>query len=1004
MPSLKGKSMESNGPSRQPSLAALRQKLAAQAGRRVWSGFEELAETREFQELLEHEFPRQASAIPNLNRRDFIKLLAAPLALAGLSACIPQPPEKIMPYSEAPEGLTPGEPMFFATAMERDGYGRGLVVKSTMGRPIKAEGNPQHPASLGATDRFAQASLLDLYDPDRAQVISSQGRIRSYDEFLSVFTQARAAQDGIQGAGLRILTGTVTSPTLAAQIQSLLDQLPRAKWHQYMPVNRDNVWAGVNLAFGEDVSIQYHFENADVILSLDGDFTLREPGDLRYIHDFTAKRDVRENQTEMNRLYVVESEVSNAGAIADHRLALQAGQIEGFARLVANQLGLQLDAPDQVEGVPNGWVDAVVSDLNDHMGTSLVLAGPQQPAAVHALAQAINFILNNVNNTVTYTEPVEAKPVNQTNSLRELVRDLDNQQVDVLVVLGNNPVYTAPVDLNFKESIQKANLIVYLGLYEDETAALADWHIPAAHYLETWSDILAYDGTASILQPLIEPLYQGKSDHELLAALMGQPNANGYDLVRQYWQNQIGSENFEAIWNQSLLEGVMPNTALATKEVALQEDFTASIGPWRPPPTGEDVLEMVFEPDPSAWDGRFCNNSWLQELPKPLTKLTWDNAVLIAPASAERLGISNQDVVELRYQGTSISAPVWILPGLPKGTAILPLGYGRQRGGDVLAGLGFNAYALRTSQNPWFGYGLEIQKTGRQHILATTQHHHRMEGRELVQVAPIEKFREEPDFLHTSSEGENPSLYPEFKYDGHKWGMSINLNTCIGCNYCVIACQAENNIPPVGKEQVLNKREMHWIRLDRYFEGNLDQPDILFEPVPCMQCENAPCEPVCPVEATVHDEEGLNEMIYNRCVGTRYCSNNCPYKVRRFNFLQFSDLETVPLELVRNPDVTVRFRGVMEKCTYCIQRINRQRIEAEVEGRPIQDGEIKTACQQVCPANAIIFGDINDPESQVKALKEQPHNYTLLEDVNTRPRTTYLAKFRNRNPMIEEMT
>jgi Fe-S-cluster-containing dehydrogenase component len=505
----------------------------------------------------------------------------------------------------------------------------------------------------------------------------------------------------------------------------------------------------------------------------------------------------------------------------------------------------------------------------------------------------------------------------------------------------------------------------------------------------------------SIVQPLIEPLYQGNSGHEILAALLGNPNANGYDILRQHWQNRFTGEEFDPFWNRVLLEGVTPDSAAAPKEVALREDINQAIGPLMQASPGGDSLEMVFEPDPSAWDGRYCNNSWLQELPKPLTKLTWDNAALMAPSTAEKLNLSNQDVVELSSQDLSVSAPVWILPGLPEGTVVLPLGYGRQRGGEVLSGLGFNAYALRTSQNPWFSYGLQVNKTGRRRILATTQHHQRMEGRDLVQVAPIEKFRQDPNFLHAGAEEGPTSLYPAFEYNGHKWGMSINLNTCIGCNYCVIACQAENNIPPVGKEQVLNKREMHWIRIDRYFEGGMDQPDILFEPVPCMQCENAPCEPVCPVEATVHDEEGLNEMIYNRCVGTRYCSNNCPYKVRRFNFLQFSDLESVPLKMVRNPDVTVRFRGVMEKCTYCIQRINRRRIQAEVEGRPLRDGEIQTACQQACPANAIVFGDINDPESQVKALKEQPHDYTLLEEVNTRPRTTYLAKFRNRNPKLE---
>jgi molybdopterin-containing oxidoreductase family iron-sulfur binding subunit len=794
----------------------------------------------------------------------------------------------------------------------------------------------------------------------------------------------------------------VTSPSLAAQLGALLEQLPRAKWHQFDAVHRDQVRAGSRLAFGEVVSSQYHFDKADVILSLDCDFTSREPGNLRYIRDFAARRTVVQGKTEMNRLYVVESTLSNAGAMADHRLAVQAAQVEVIARLVASRLGIEVDSAQGIPGVPSDWIDALVKDLTEHKSSSLVLAGPQQPAVVHALVHAINQSLGNVGQTIIYTDPVEARPVDQTNSLRELVRDLEHDQVDLLLVVGGNPVYTAPVDLNFADAYQRANISVYSGLYEDETAALSDWFIPAAHYLEAWGDVRAYDGTVSIIQPLIEPLYQGKTGGELLGILLGQPNASSYDIVQNYWRDKV-SQDFERFWKQSLHDGVVLDSALPAKEVTLQPDIGAAVGPLRQQPAPEERLEIIFEPDPSIWDGQFSNNVWLQELPKPFTKLTWDNAALISPALAGRLGLSNQDVVHLSYRDASVLAPVWILPGLPENSVVVHFGYGRQRGGDVLAGVGFNAYALRPSDNPWFGYGLQIGKTRGRHVLATTQLHHNMEGRDLVQVAPITTFQENPNFLHAGEEEELPSIYPGFEYTGHAWGMSINLNTCIGCNACVVACQAENNIPSVGKQQVLNGREMHWIRVDSYFEGNLDQPQVYFQPVPCMQCENAPCEPVCPVEATVHDEEGLNEMIYNRCVGTRYCSNNCPYKVRRFNFVQFSDLETLPLKLQRNPDVSVRFRGVMEKCTYCVQRINRARIQAEVDGRAIHDGEIKTACQQACPANAIVFGDINDQNSQVRALKEEPHDYSLLKDLNTRPRTTYLARFRNPNPMIKEL-
>jgi molybdopterin-containing oxidoreductase family iron-sulfur binding subunit len=1058
-------------------LASLRQRLATGKSKETWRSLNELAENEEFLDFLEEEFPRPGSLAKDLSRRDFLKLLAAPLALAGLTACFPQPPEKIMPYVEAPEAIIPGRPLFFATAFELEGYAQGLLVESHMGRPTKVEGNPQHPASLGAADVFAQASILTLYDPDRAQVVSSRGEIRTWDAFQAAITRAMEAQRGSEGAGLRILTGTVTSPTLASQIQALLEQFPQARWHQYEPAGRDNVRLGALAAFGEPVETIYRFDRADVILSLDDNFVYREPGKLRYLRDFSARRQVGAVGAEMNRLYVVESTMTSLGGFADHRLPLQAGQIESFAREVARRLGLEVPPGPTIAGAPEGWVDALVADLQANEGSSLILAGQQQPPAVHALVHALNAALGNVGQTVIYTDPVEANPVEQVVSLRELAADLEAGRVEVLITLEGNPVFTAPVDFNFPEQYLKAGLSVYLGLYEDETAALSHWHIPALHYLEGWGDARAYDGTTSIIQPLIEPLYGGRSAYELLGVLLGDFGQDSYEIVRGFWQSLLfpevetagesataapGAEGapagegaaptaeaptpsgaeaptptgaaatpaatagagqatggtgeagdpavaFERFWRNALELGFLPDTAAAEKTAAPDPALLANL-----PPTpqaaspGPEVLEIVFEPDTSIWDGRFANNAWLQELPRPVTKLSWDNAALISPATAERLDLANGEVVELVFDGRSLRAPIWILPGQPDNSVTVQLGYGRRRGGRVLEGAGFNAYAIRTAAFPWFSYGLEIRKTGDRYKLVSTQDHFSMDERDLVKVGTLEQYRENPNFLRESGHGlepedpqHPPSLFPEWEYEGNAWGMAINLGTCIGCNACVLACQAENNIPVVGKDQVENGREMYWLHLDAYYQGGLENPDVLFQPRLCMHCEKAPCEPVCPVAATVHDSEGLNNMVYNRCVGTRYCSNNCPYKVRRFNFFQYSEQDIIPLKMLQNPDVTVRTRGVIEKCSYCVQRINAARIDAKTANRPIRDGEVVTACQQACPTQAIVFGNINDENSQVQQLKEQPLNYALLAELGTQPRTTYLAKLTNPNPAIQ---
>jgi MoCo/4Fe-4S cofactor protein with predicted Tat translocation signal len=1015
-------------------LVSISERLDHDAGERFWRGLAEVAETPEYKDFLHHEFPYLSrNGASGMNRREALKLMAASAALAGLAACTKLPTEKIVPYAQQPpEEFVPGKPFFYATAMPLAGAATGLLVESHMGRPTKVEGNPQHPASLGATDVFAQASVLTLYDPDRSKVVIQNGRIGSWSDFLTDIERLRAELALKKGAGLRVLTETVASPTLADQIQALLTQFPSAKWHQYEPCGRDGAREGSRLAFGQYVNTLYRFDQADVILALDADFLTTGPGNLRYAREFADRRRITNNHASMNRLYVVESTPSNTGAMADHRLPLRATEVESFARAIAEGLGVKAGGANQAASlkVPPDWIPPLVRDLQSHGGSSIVLAGDQQPPIVHALAHAINQALGNVGKTVVYTEPVEANPVNQTESLRELVADIKSGQVDFLVMIGGNPVFTAPADLQFGQNLLKVNRRIHLSLYDNETAQLCHWHIPEAHYLESWSDARAFDGTASIIQPLISPLYQGKSAHELLAVFLGQPGQTGHAIVRDYWEKQKLAADFEPFWETSLNNGLIPGTALPVKQVSLKEDFGRRHWMSRTATTpgtvaekrqtgGGTGLEIVFRPDPTVWDGRFANNAWLQELPKPLTKLTWDNAAMVSPATAPHLGVSNEDVVKLRYQGRELRAPIWIMPGHADDSVTLHLGYGRKRVGNVGTGVGFNPYAIRTSDRPWFGAGLEIQKTGAKYRLATTQHHHIISGdnrkeeeeesiaashRDLVRIATLEEYRKNPNFARDPADQTSraESLYPAYKYEDYAWGMSIDLNSCIGCNACVVACQAENNIPVVGKGEVGMGREMHWIRVDTYFNGGLENPKTYNEVVLCMQCENAPCEVVCPVGATVHSPEGLNEMIYNRCIGTRYCSNNCPYKVRRFNFKLYSDWSTPSLYGLRNPDVTVRSRGVMEKCTYCVQRINAVRITAEEENRPIRDGEILTACQQSCPTQAIVFGNINDPKSRVSKLKAQPRNYALLTELNTRPRTSYLARLRNPNPEIKE--
>ena len=982
------------------SLAELRRKLAEKTGKVYWRSFNEIADTPEFREFLAQEFPAGAAYLDDptgMTRRTFLKIMGASMALAGLTACTATNPEKIVPYVEAPEEVIPGTPLFYATAFPMGGYGMGIIVETHEGRPTKIEGNEAHPASLGATDLFAQASILNLYDPDRSRQPSRQGLLKTWDDFVSELAEKQ--QTWGNGEKVRILTGTVTSPTLASQIQAFLEKYPAAQWHQYEPAGRDSAREGAKLAFGEYADVIYHFDKADVVLALDADFLTSGPTSVRYAKDFMKRRRVADKgeggDIEMNRLYVVEAALSNTGIVADHRLPLRAVDVEHFTRSLAQKLGLDVRGGDPE--AYGEWLEALVADLEAHKGASIVIPGDQQNPAVHALAHAINQALGNLGETVTVIEPVEAKPVHQATDLARLVEDMRADQVEALFIIDGNPVYSAPADLAFGDALKEIPFTVYLGDLLDETATACTWYIPRSHYLETWGDIRAFDGTVTIMQPMIEPLYQSKSEYELLAALLGQPEATSHEIVKGYWQEHAQADDFDAFWRIALNQGLVDDSQSPVKAVTASAAAVAE-----PINVVTEDMEIVFRPSPSLWDGRFANNGWLQEVPNSVTKLTWDNAALMAPALAERLGLVDGDVVTLSYGGRQVEAPVVVLPGHADNSVTVHLGYGREVAGNVGRGVGFNAYRLRTSFRPWQDTGLVVIPTGKTYPLARTQDHHLMEGRPLVISGTLEEYKHNPEFVQEEVEYERISMFPEFAYGGNAWGMTIDLSACIGCNACVVACQAENNIPIVGKEEVMRGREMHWMRIDRYFVGNMDNPDVVYQPVLCQQCEAAPCELVCPAAATVHSREGLNDMVYNRCIGTRYCENNCPYKVRHFNFFQYVDVETPSLQLMRNPDVTVRSRGVMEKCTYCVQRINAARIRSKKEGRPIRDGEVKTACQAVCPADAIVFGNIVDEQSQVAHLKKSPLNYELLGELNTRPRTTYLARLKNPNPNLAE--
>ncbi len=1077
----------------------MRDKILSASGKDYWRSVEEFADAPEFEEFVKREYPVHGEEWNDpVTRRSFLKVMGATLAFAGLSGCVIQPAEKIVPYVTPQEDMLPGKPLFYATAMSVGGIATGLLAKSFDGRPIKLEGNPEHPGSLGATDVLAQASLLEMYDPDRSQEVTYRGTPKTWQNFTTELRTAVIENGKDGGAGVRILSETVTSPTLQAQIKQLTTELPNAKWVQYEPVNNDNAIAGAKLAFGSPAHPVYKFDKAERVLSLDADiFSGSNP---RYIADAIKTRAISEEKKEMSRLYVVETTTTLMGSKADHRLAVKPSQVPEIAKAVAKALGVSGANSTYTENA--AWIAAMAKDLNEHKGKSLVVAGDHQPPVVHALAHAMNSALGNVGQTVVYTEPLTPSDKTQIEQLRELIAEIDAGRVKMLVILGGNPVYNTPADLKLSkdrfigpDGKDKVPLRIHLGMYFDETAELCHWHISEKHFLEMWGDARAYDGTVSIVQPLIKPLYDSKSAHELVQLFFRENfDKTDYDIVKGYWQTQnitpalapaaaketitiaerpqpsprpakteahsaepsatparetitiaerpqatptpaaspaasAGARTFEDNWRKAVHDGVVPNSALAAKSVTANTAFLAQPVA---KPASSGPLEISILPDPSIYDGRFANNGWLQELPNPLTKVTWENVALVSPATAARLQLNRgndpdeisggergtafintrgsnmtADTVTLTFQGADIKKPVpmWISPGQPDDVVTIFMGYGRTRAGRIGTGLGYNAFDVQRSDAMSFGTG-DIKATGEKATIATTQIHFNMEGRDILRVFDVDVFEADPNIGHQEDfyaksmyKSASDDVYQKQYAINNKWGMTIDLNSCVGCNACVLACQSENNIPVVGKEQVERNREMQWMRIDAYFTGgDVNHPEgVHFQPVLCQQCEQAPCEVVCPVTATVHNPEGLNDMVYNRCVGTRYCSNNCPYKVRRFNFLLYQDWDTPQYKLMRNPEVSIRSRGVMEKCTYCVQRIAAARIESQKDGRAIIDGEVVTACQSACPTGAIIFGDMNDPVSKIAKSKKDHRNYNLLNELNTQPRTTYLAGLKNQN-------
>lgn len=1012
--------------------------MANSSGKRYWRSVSELENSPEFAEFLQREFPVAAAEFPDgISRRRWLQLMAASLALGGLAGCRYRE-EKIVALAKRPEDWVPGKPQRYATSFELAGAARHLLLTCYDGRPIKVEGNPDHPYSLGGTDLFAQACVLDLYDPDRSAAVRQreleQVFTKTWDDFREFATQHFQALKAQGGEGLCVLMEPTESAAVHGQLAALKAAFPQAEIFQYTPLDRDNQRRGSELAFGKVVRTHCALDRARIIVCFDADLLGDHPAAIRLARQFADGRDVaaaaEPKSSRMNRLYVAESQYSTTGAMADHRLAVRSADIAALVTDVERRVRSLL-ASGQVPSVDAGGprreriLQALAADLVEHRGASVIAAGPRQPAEVHAQVARLNALLENVGQTVVYTDEPAAAYAVPCGSLAELTQRMQAREVTTLLLLGGNPLYDAPADLEFALALSRVGTVIHLSLHENETSQHCQWRLPQAHPLESWGDCRAYDGTIGVTQPLIEPLLGGKSALELLALLLGE-RTDSQTLVRQAVERLAGRSLTDLQWQRLLHDGFLADSALPPVSVELTPAAAAPPADGDSPPAA-DGLEIVFCRSETVYDGRFANNAWLQETPHLISKLTWDNAALMSPATAQRLGVEIGSRVRLERDGRSLEIPVFVLPGQADDSIGVALGYGRTAAGLVggsaregIAPVGVDVTPLRTTAAMQFAVGVQVAPLAGRYEFALTQDHHAIDtvglaaiGQrvgELIREGTLDQYQADPHFAQHGSH-ELQSLWEAISYEGqHAWGMSIDLNKCIGCNACLVACQAENNVPVVGKDQVRRGREMHWIRIDRYFSGHAaedEQLQVVHQPLMCHHCEHAPCEQVCPVAATVHSREGLNDMAYNRCIGTRYCANNCPYKVRRFNFFNnakhLDDPDRQLLQLAVNPEVTVRSRGVMEKCTYCVQRIQRAKIEARSQGRPIRDGEIQTACQQACPTRAIEFGDLNQPGSRVaRAHHDDPRAYAMLAELNIKPRTVYLARIRNPHPALAE--
>jgi molybdopterin-containing oxidoreductase family iron-sulfur binding subunit len=1005
-----------------------------------WKSLGELARNDEYEKFVEREFPENATELNDkVSRRSFLRVMGASIALAGFAACR-RPVQKIVPFSKQPEDLVEGVPQYYASASPFQDALNGIVVENNSGRPTKIEGNEMHPASKGNTSIFGQAEILNMFDPDRSRYVRKDGERSSVNAFVKFCNDHFSNDD----QNIAFVSEANSSPTYNRLKEKALNQFSNAEWITYETFGEDNALEGTKIAFGERLRTYNKYDEADVIVSFDDDF-LNPAGDKNSVENtkrFTDRRRVMSEDDDMSRFYAIESTFSITGSNADNRLRIKSGDIELFIYALAAELSKSVNGFSAFSGYSNKfsdheWTSVLAEELLKYRGKSVLTVGRDHNPELHATVAAMNVALGNDGETVDYLEVPHVDNQSNREAFSGFVENLKDGNIDTVVLVGTNPAFTAPADLNFDDALDSAAQVIHLSDYYDETSKLANWHINRAHFLEAWSDGYSYSGTRSIIQPQIEPLYSGISEIEFLNIILNGEKQKGYDLVQNTWKDYY-SNNFTSQWNKALHDGVAGEETFSAASVGITSAFNSQVSDFISNADSSEGMELVIRPDSTVFDGRFANNGWLQELPKPMTKITWDNVALMSKKTADELGVkeaglgkSEVEVISITVDGTTIEIPAWVQPGHADDSITVTVGYGRDGVGRVANKAGVDTYPLRTTANMHFAGNVSVEKTGDMYEIACTQDHNTMEGRSLLRHATLQEYRENPNFstYESAYDAEMPGLayadekgkdqplsifdsideqdYPEYE---PQWGMSIDLNTCTGCGVCTIACTAENNIPVVGKREVNRGREMHWIRNDRYFDGDVNDPNALHQPVPCMHCELAPCEQVCPVAATTHSDDGMNQMTYNRCIGTRYCANNCPYKVRRFNFFNYTkefltggdDPEII--QMAMNPEVTVRFRGVMEKCTYCVQRVNRAKINRDIEtnGETMKpkDGAVETACQQACPADAIYFGDLTDPESKVVQTKKNNRNYLLLEELNTRPRTSYLAKVRNPNPKL----